>query len=133
MLAALLALVSAVFSRNVLSECTVYNLAKSEFGSGQIAHTMTCIAKYESSFDADAVNHNTNGSSDYGLYQCNDRYWCYSSYTPGKADCNVNCEQLFDPATATRCAHTVYKQQGLTAWVAYNSHKSTCDNYHAPC
>ena len=133
MLAVLFALISAIFATNYLSECTVYQLARSEFGDNQLAKTMTCVAKHESSFNADATNVNSNGSTDYGLYQCNDRYWCHDSYTPGGYDCHVECSQLFDPATATHCAHIVYNEQGLTAWVAYNSHKSECDSYHPPC
>jgi hypothetical protein len=37
---------------------------------------MTCTAFYESSWNPSATNHNTNGSTDFGLFQVNNNYWC---------------------------------------------------------
>lgn len=39
------------------------------------AALIAAIIKQESGFRVDAVNHNTDGSSDYGLMQVNDRWW----------------------------------------------------------
>ena len=40
---------------------------------------MVCTAKYESSYNCRATNINSNGSEDYGLFQCNDYWWCSGS------------------------------------------------------
>ncbi|KAL0205187.1 hypothetical protein P9112_000494 [Eukaryota sp. TZLM1-RC] len=109
----------------VLTPKQVLSYAKKAGFTGQLAHTMVCIAKYESSYNSKAVNKNRDGSIDRGLWQINSRWWC----ADGHNGCKVACSALFNPDTAARCARTVYKQQGLKAWVAYTKHKSTCDKF----
>ena len=76
-----LPLVTGVFvnqtvNTNKQSECDVaHYLEKAGFSSNQVP-TMVCISKYESSFNCDATNRNTDGSTDYGLFQINSYYWC---------------------------------------------------------
>jgi hypothetical protein len=103
-----------------LTEMQVYNYA-GEAGFNQAeAKTMVCIAKHESAFDPKAINtSNSNGTTDYGLYQIN-------SIWDGKG-CRI--DKLLDPAYNTACAKRVYDIQGFTAWVAYKKYKDTCDNY----
>lgn len=85
------------------------------------AHTMTCIAYYESSLNPSAVNStlNKDGSADWGLFQINEKVW--------SSQCDV--DKLLDPVYNIKCAKIVYDAQGLDAWVAYKKHKETCDNY----
>jgi lysozyme C len=85
---------------------------------------LVCTAKYESSFYAGAQNRNTNGTTDWGLFQINDRYWL--------KPCGVTRQQLLDPATNVRCAAKVYDQQGIGAWYGYKAHRSECDRYKVP-
>lgn len=95
---------------------------------------MVCIAYYESSWDPDATNEDSDGSTDYGLWQINNNYWCNDPNFPGKANgCDVDCDQLFDGPTNAQCAAIVLDQQGFTAWAAYNSHQDSCDNYELDC
>ncbi|XP_078126894.1 lysozyme C-like [Sander vitreus] len=35
-----------------------------------------CLSKWESSYNTAAINHNTDGSTDYGIFQINSRWWC---------------------------------------------------------
>lgn len=82
-----------------------------------------CIAQYESSFNTKAVGRpNSNGSRDWGLFQINDIYWCQSkgrSYNMCKMSCN---DLLTDSiAKSVQCARLIKKQQGLSAWVAWNN------------
>lgn len=86
--------------------------------------TMVCIAKYESSFYTGASNVNTDGSSDYGLFQINDYYWL--------GPCGVSRSGLMDPSVNARCALTVYRQQGFNAWYGYQYNAGECSNYHNP-
>ncbi|GIQ90068.1 glycoside hydrolase, family 22 [Kipferlia bialata] len=51
-----------------MDKCAVYKLAQ-KYWDNELAATMTCIAFYESSWNTKAINHNTNGSTDFGLYQ----------------------------------------------------------------
>ena len=58
----------------ILSELTVYMMALTAGFTGQSAATATCVAKYESGFNAAATNKNRDGSKDHGLMQIND-FW----------------------------------------------------------
>lgn len=85
------------------------------------AHKLTCIAKYESAFKPNAINTNTSGSQDHGILQINDLWF--------KGECKSLDPYL--PTQAIKCARIIIDRQGWTAWVAYNKHKTTCDQYDA--
>lgn len=83
--------------------------------------TMVCIAKHESRFKTNAINFNTNGSIDHGIFQINDAWWL--------SECGVDPEGLKDPVVNTRCAKTVFDRQGLMAWYGYQKNWAICNNY----
>lgn len=118
---------------NKQSECDVANyLQKAGFISSQVP-VMVCISKYESSFNCDATNTNTDGSTDYGLMQINSYYWCSGDAMSKYNECGATCSSLFDCQNNANCARTVYNQQGYTAWYGYQYHKQECDNYSIDC
>jgi len=118
---------------NYQSECQVATyLRKSGFPEYTIG-TMVCISKYESSYNCDATNRNTDGSTDYGLMQINSYYWCSGDPLSKYNSCSISCSSLFNCQSNTNCAYIVWKQQGYTAWYGYKSHKTECDSYKAPC
>jgi hypothetical protein len=86
---------------------------------------MVCTAKYESSFYEKASHKNSNGSTDYGLFQIN-------SIHIGDHGCPKTVAGLYDGAANARCAYEVWTSQGITAWYGYDKHKSTCRNFPAP-
>ena len=94
---------------------------------------MVCISKYESSFNCDATNKNTDGSTDYGLMQINSYYWCSGDVSSKYNECKIACSSLFNCQYNTNCAYIVWKQQGYTAWYGYKNHKSECDSYKINC
>jgi hypothetical protein len=129
-----------ILKTNTQSQCQVANyLKKSGFPDYTVA-TMVCISKYESNYNCDATNKNTDGSgnasrlpegkrsTDYGLMQINSYYWCSGDRLPsGKREvfpdplskynsCNAACSSLFNCQYNTNCAYIVWKQQGYTAW-----------------
>lgn len=54
--------------------------------------TGVCAANYESSFNTQATNRNTDGSTDYGILQINSRWWCNDGKTPrAKNACGIPC------------------------------------------
>lgn len=89
--------------------------------------TMMCIAKWESSLRPDAVNVNTDGSVDIGLFQINNRYWVDIE----GGGCPYSMEELFDPVNNVSCAKTVFDAMGFRAWVAYNT-RQECKNIEIP-
>ena len=125
--------VSTSLNSNYQSECQVANyLKKSGFPDYTIA-TMVCISKYESSYNCDATNKNTDGSTDYGLMQINSYYWCSGDALSKYNECKASCSSLFNCQYNTNCAYIVWKQQGYTAWYGYQKHKSECDSYKISC
>jgi lysozyme C len=118
---------------NYQSECQVASyLRRSGFPEYSVA-TMVCISKYESSYNCDATNKNTDGSTDYGLMQINSYYWCSGDPKSKYNSCGTTCSSLFNCQTNTNCAYIVWKQQGYTAWYSYKNHKTECDNYKINC
>jgi lysozyme C len=118
---------------NYQTECQVASyLRKSGFPEYSVA-TMVCTSKYESSYNCDATNKNTDGSTDYGLMQINSYYWCSGDPLSKYNSCGTSCTSLFNCQTNTNCAYVVWKQQGYTAWYGYKSHKTECDNYKINC
>lgn len=87
---------------------------------------MICTAKYESSFHEEATNSNTNGTTDYGVFQIN------SIHVGSTAGCPSTAQELLDATTNAQCALGVFNVQGLDAWVAYKSHRAECDAASAP-
>ena len=76
---------------NYQSECQVVSyLKKAGFPSSSWG-TMTCIAKYESSWNCDAKNKNVDGSTDYGLFEINSYYWCSGDPTSKYDECGTSC------------------------------------------
>jgi hypothetical protein len=114
------------------SECDVARyLRNAGFPSSTIG-TMVCISKYESSWNCGATNKNTDGSTDYGLFEINSYYWCSGDPTSKYNECGTSCSSLMDCQKNTNCAYKVYKEQGFNAWYGYQYHKSECDSYPAP-
>ena len=70
------------------------------------AETMIAIAKAESNFKPDAVNVNSDGSKDCGIFQINSVH-------------GYDCEWLKVPENNMVAARKVYDKQGLNAWMTY--------------
>lgn len=70
--------------------------------------TAVAVALAESGGDTTATHHNTNGSTDYGLWQVN------SVHYGGQAPPNWS-----DPAANAQAAHAVWARQGWNAWTVY--------------
>lgn len=116
-----------------LSQADVIRLARGAgFSETEIPIAVT-IAYFESSFNPNATNHNTNGSTDKGLWQIND--------TANADIIAQNGGNPFDPASNAAMAHAVYKRQGWSAWTVYNRQapnwgiikdKAAYDTAHVP-
>ncbi|XP_058837208.1 lysozyme-like [Topomyia yanbarensis] len=82
-----------------------------------------CLVQNESGMDTTKTNKNRNGSTDWGLFQINDWYWCDSpdSSKAGTNDCKVKCSALLtdDIKAASTCAKKIYKRHGYRAWYGW--------------
>nr|P00707.1 RecName: Full=Lysozyme C; AltName: Full=1,4-beta-N-acetylmuramidase C [Ortalis vetula] len=85
-----------------------------------------CAARYESNYNTQATNRNSNGSTDYGILQINSRWWCNDGRTPGTKNlCHISCSALMgaDIAPSVRCAKRIVSDgDGMNAWVAWRKH-----------
>ncbi|KAI1905163.1 hypothetical protein AGOR_G00013310 [Albula goreensis] len=84
-----------------------------------------CLAKWESDYNTDAINHNSDGSTDYGIFQINSRWWCSNGVTYSSNACHIPCSSLLSPdiSTAITCAKRVVRDpNGVGAWVAWRRH-----------
>ncbi|XP_029300978.1 lysozyme C-like [Cottoperca gobio] len=108
-----------------------HSLANCEYESGvySVSFAGVCLSKWESDYSTAATNHNTDGSTDYGIFQINSRWWCDDGRTPHTANaCNIRCSELLtnDVSVAINCAKRVVRDpNGIGAWVAWRRH---CEN-----
>jgi hypothetical protein len=59
-----------------LSKCDVVSIIRAAGIPEAKVAAMTCTSFYESAWNPSATNHNSNGSTDFGLFQVNNNYWC---------------------------------------------------------
>ncbi|PNJ69528.1 sperm acrosome-associated protein 5 [Pongo pygmaeus] len=89
-----------------------------------------CMAHYESGFDTAFVDHNPDGSSEYGIFQLNSAWWCDNGITPTKNLCHMDCHDLLNRHILDdiMCAkQIVSSQNGLSAWTSWRLHCSGHD------
>ncbi|KAJ8287336.1 hypothetical protein GJAV_G00050370 [Gymnothorax javanicus] len=83
-----------------------------------------CLAQWKSSYNTQATNLNTDGSTDYGIFQINSRRWCNDGGRTANG-CNINCSSLLkdDISDAITCAkRAARRSRGIGAWAAWREH-----------
>jgi lysozyme C len=105
-----------------LSEGQIATLLRNAGFDEATVPKMVCTAKYESSFYERASHTNTNGTTDYGLFQIN-------SIHLGSGGCAKTASAVYDPSANAHCAHVIYSEQGLNAWYGYKRHSTECNHY----
>ncbi|XP_062409475.1 lysozyme C II-like [Sardina pilchardus] len=129
MRAAVLLLLVAVASAKVYDHCELAKTLKAAGMDGYRGVSLAdwvCLSRWESSYNTQATNVNTDGSTDYGIFQINSKWWCNDGKTPrAKNACNINCSALLTDniQTAITCAKRVVRDpNGIRAWVAWRNH-----------
>nr|XP_032828211.1 lysozyme C-1/C-2-like [Petromyzon marinus] len=104
-----------VFARCDLAK-TLHAMGVESFGKASLGDWM-CLAFAESSYNTAATHPNPNGSTDYGIFQINSKWWCDNG-TKGHNACKIKCSELLgsDITESVTCAKLVLKEQGLEAW-----------------
>ncbi|KAL2100245.1 hypothetical protein ACEWY4_004639 [Coilia grayii] len=119
-------LLVAVASAKMYERCELARALKADGmdGHGTSLSGWVCLAYHESRFHTDAKNSaNSDGSTDYGIFQINNRWWC----TDGKWNnngCGISCSALSNLQTSIRCAKHIVNNHhtGIRAWVAWVNH-----------
>ncbi|KAJ6655361.1 hypothetical protein lerEdw1_005553 [Lerista edwardsae] len=78
-----------------------------------------CMAYYASGFNTADVTHNSDGSTDYGIFQLNSGFWCADSYSKTRNLCDLPCrdlltDQIEDDIVCLKRA--AVGPEGLEAW-----------------
>ncbi|XP_056156057.1 lysozyme C-like [Lampris incognitus] len=142
MKALLLLLLVAVASAKVFNRCEWARVLKRNGMDGYGGYSLAnwvCLTQWESSYNTAATNSNRNGSTDYGIFQINSRYWCEDHKTPRSSNgCGIQCSELLtdNVSVAIRCAKRVIRDpNGITAWVNWSRHCANRDlsSYTAGC
>ncbi|XP_007529496.1 sperm acrosome-associated protein 5-like [Erinaceus europaeus] len=107
-------------------------LEKAGFGvyRGYTIGDWLCLVHYESGFDTSFVDHNPDGSSNYGIFQINSAWWCDNGITPTPNLCNMDCRDLLNRHVLDdiMCARKVVgSRKGMKAWDAWIRHCSGHD------
>ncbi|KAJ0051069.1 hypothetical protein NL108_012303, partial [Boleophthalmus pectinirostris] len=50
-----------------------------------------CLTQHESNYNTRATNRNTDGSTDYGIFQINSRWWCRDGGVSSSNGCGIQC------------------------------------------
>ncbi|KAJ8338901.1 hypothetical protein SKAU_G00356870, partial [Synaphobranchus kaupii] len=86
-------LLVAAASAKTFSRCELARALKAAGMDGYRGVSLgdwVCLAKWESSYNTGATNHNTDGSTDYGIFQINSRWWCDNGSRTANA-CGIPC------------------------------------------
>uniref|UniRef100_A0A3Q1F0F3 lysozyme n=1 Tax=Acanthochromis polyacanthus TaxID=80966 RepID=A0A3Q1F0F3_9TELE len=130
----------AATSAEVLERCswarTLRNAGMDGYRGVSLANWV-CLTYWESRYNTGAINHNKDGSTDYGIFQINSRYWCTDG-TRSANGCRIQCSELLtnNVGVAINCAKRVVRDpQGIKAWVAWKDHCQNRDvsSYIAGC
>lgn len=89
---------------------------------------MLCTAKYESTYYERASGRDGRLVTR-GLLMISSKY----VGERGLSGCPSDAEDLYDASKNAKCAHAVFKAEGMDAWgSSYGRHKSECDKMKAP-
>ncbi|XP_072514577.1 lysozyme C-like [Salminus brasiliensis] len=82
-----------------------------------------CLASAASSYNTQAINHNSDGSTNYGIFQIKDRLWCSNDQFPSYNGCRISCSQLLidDISADIACAKVIANQQGILFWPGWQA------------
>ncbi|XP_008568909.1 PREDICTED: alpha-lactalbumin [Galeopterus variegatus] len=108
------------------TKCELSQVLKDMDGRGGITlPEWICTIFHISGYDTQTIVSN-NGSTEYGLFQISDKFWCRSNHIPQSRNlCNIACDQFLDDDLTDdmMCAKKILDNKGMDYWLA---HKPLC-------
>ncbi|XP_038619698.1 lysozyme-like protein 6 [Tachyglossus aculeatus] len=91
-----------------------------------------CLAYQESKFDTMLISTNSDGSTDYGLFQINSHIWCADHLSHSQNRCKVSCIEILNNIVAhILCAKKIVSEHsGLKYWSSWTEHCEGRDLSH---
>ncbi|XP_007516304.1 alpha-lactalbumin [Erinaceus europaeus] len=119
----------AAYEARIWSRCELAHYLKTSglaaYSGYDLAHWI-CLIQHQSNFNTRTlIKRNSDGSSDYGLFQLNSRRWCKESNYSSTNTCNTACSKFLDGNIDDdiRCAKKVVTEPNrMSAWVAWVRH-----------
>nr|Q9TSR4.1 RecName: Full=Alpha-lactalbumin; AltName: Full=Lactose synthase B protein; Flags: Precursor [Bos grunniens]AAF06793.1 alpha-lactalbumin [Bos grunniens] len=109
-----------------LTKCEVFRELKDLKGYGGVSlPEWVCTTFHTSGYDTQAIVQN-NDSTEYGLFQINNKIWCKDDQNPHSSDiCNISCDKFLDDDLTDdiMCVKKILDKVGINYWLA---HKALC-------
>ncbi|XP_004778979.1 alpha-lactalbumin [Mustela lutreola] len=108
------------------TKCELSQVLKDMDGFGGIAlPEWICTIFHTSGYDTQTIVNN-NGSTEYGLFQINNKVWCKDNkILQSRNICNISCDKFLDDDLTDdmTCAKKILNKEGIDYWLA---HKPLC-------
>ncbi|NP_999525.1 alpha-lactalbumin precursor [Sus scrofa] len=107
------------------TKCELSQVLKDMDGYGDITlPEWICTIFHISGYDTKTIVHD-NGSTEYGLFQINNKLWCRDNQIQSKNICGISCDKFLDDDLTDdmMCAKKILDNEGIDYWLA---HKALC-------
>ncbi|XP_055422302.1 alpha-lactalbumin [Bubalus kerabau] len=109
-----------------LTKCEVFRELKDlkDYGGVSLPEWV-CTTFHTSGYDTQAIVQN-NDSTEYGLFQINNKIWCKDDQNPHSSNiCNISCDKFLDDDLTDdiMCVKKILDKVGINYWLA---HKALC-------
>ncbi|XP_062550871.1 lysozyme-like [Armigeres subalbatus] len=121
---AIICAVLGVAESKTFTQCELAKLLHRTYNFDKAkVNNFVCLAQAESSLNTVKTHKNSNGSTDYGLFQINNKYWCSSAGYSSSNECKLSCADLLtnDISKAVSCANKIYARHGYSAWYGWKA------------
>uniref|UniRef100_A0A4W2GGM6 Alpha-lactalbumin n=1 Tax=Bos indicus x Bos taurus TaxID=30522 RepID=A0A4W2GGM6_BOBOX len=102
-----------------LTKCEVFRELKDLKGYGGVSlPEWVCTTFHTSGYDTQAVVQN-NDSTEYGLFQINNKIWCKDDQNPHSSNiCNISCDKFLDDDLTDdiMCVKKILDKVGINYW-----------------
>ncbi|XP_047644549.1 alpha-lactalbumin [Phacochoerus africanus] len=107
------------------TKCELSQVLKDMDGYGDITlPEWICTIFHISGYDTKTIVHD-NDSTEYGLFQINNKMWCRDNQIQSKNICGISCDKFLDDDLTDdmMCAKKILDNEGIDYWLA---HKALC-------
>uniref|UniRef100_A0A8C9Q4A2 Alpha-lactalbumin n=1 Tax=Spermophilus dauricus TaxID=99837 RepID=A0A8C9Q4A2_SPEDA len=124
----LMSILFPAMQAKLYTKCEMSEVLKDMDGYGGITlPEWVCIIFHSSGYDTQTIVKN-NDSTEYGLFQISNKFWCGSSQNSQSRNfCDISCDKFLDDELTDdkMCAKKILDQKGIDYWLA---HKPLCSD-----